>query len=363
MKVKARQANIELLRIIAMLMVVTLHYLIKGQATVSLVDDTGILNLLLWFLKAFCIVTINVYVLISGYFLLDAKWKISRLLTLWLQVMFYSVGVPFVCLMLGIGEVNTWGLYDWVNVLFPIQMEHYWFVTAYVVFYLLVPALSMGVKKMNRKQHGLVIAGLLLVFSIPKSILPIGIPTDRYGYDFGWFLCLFMVAAYIRMYGISFLNRKKRAFGLYIISVCGILGISLLYGLLSRKGLSFTYAIDMTYCYNHILVLVASVALFCGFQYIKIPQGKVGNIICRISPYTLGVYLLHENLAIRSKWQFMAGIERVRGGFEIFPHMIITVFAIFIAGIAVDFVRDCIFKVVQRVSKHFFAGRIARKEV
>ena len=80
MKVKARQANIELLRIIAMLMVVTLHYLIKGQATVSLVSDTGILNLLLWFLKALCIVTINVYVLISGYFLLEARWKISRLL-------------------------------------------------------------------------------------------------------------------------------------------------------------------------------------------------------------------------------------------------------------------------------------------
>ena len=97
MKGKARQANIELLRIIAMLMVVTLHYLIKGQAAISLEQDTGILNLLLWFLKAMCIVTINVYVLISGYFLVEAKWKLSRLLTLWLQVMFYSLGVVCYC--------------------------------------------------------------------------------------------------------------------------------------------------------------------------------------------------------------------------------------------------------------------------
>ena len=180
MKGKERQANIELLRIIAMLMVVTLHYLIKGQAAVSLVEETGILNVLLWFLKAMCIVTINVYVLISGYFLLEAKWKLSRLVTLWLQVMFYSLGVPLVCLALGVGDVNAWGLYDWVNVIFPVQMEHYWFITAYVVLYLLVPVLSMGVKKLNRKQHGMVIVGLLMVFSIPKSLLPIGIPTDRF---------------------------------------------------------------------------------------------------------------------------------------------------------------------------------------
>ena len=360
MKGKGRQANIELLRIIAMLMVVTLHYLIKGQAAVSLTLDMGVLNLLLWFVKAMCIVTINVYVLISGYFLPEGQWKISRLFTLWLQVMFYSLGVPLVCFLADVGEVRVWGLYDWINVLFPVQMEHYWFITAYVVLYLLVPVLSTGVKKLTKKQHGLVVVGLLLVFSVPKSILPVGIPTDRFGYDYGWFICLFMVASFIRNYGISFLNNKKKAFTLYIISVFGIWGISLMYGFLSRKGLSFRHAMDMSYSYNHILVLIASVALFCGFQHIRIPQGKIANGICKISSYSLGVYLLHENIAIRSSWQSWAGIDRVRDGWEIFPHMIVTVFAIFIAGVLVDFVRECIFRAVQRAWIKFFAGRNAK---
>ena len=138
MKGKARQANIELLRIIAMLMVVVLHYLSKGQAIVSMTENTDAWNLSLWFLEAMCIVTINLYVLISGYFFVEANWKFSRLITLWLQVMFYSIGVPAVCFALGIGEVRQWGLYDWINVLFPIQMEHYWFMTAYVVLYLFI---------------------------------------------------------------------------------------------------------------------------------------------------------------------------------------------------------------------------------
>ena len=90
MKGKARQANIELLRIIAMIMVVALHYLVKGGAAVSLADNFAAINIVLWLIKAICIVAVNVYVLISGYFLLEAKWKISRLVNLWIQVIFSS---------------------------------------------------------------------------------------------------------------------------------------------------------------------------------------------------------------------------------------------------------------------------------
>ena len=360
MKGKARQANIELLRIIAMLMVVVLHYLSKGQAIVSMTENTDAWNLSLWFLEAMCIVTINLYVLISGYFFVEANWKFLRLITLWLQVMFYSIGVPAVCFALGIGEVRQWGLYDWINVLFPIQMEHYWFMTAYTVLYLFVPILSKGVKLMTRKQQELVIAGLLLVFSIPKSILPIGIPTDRFGYDFGWFLCLFMIASYIRLHGISFFSGKGRSFAVYFGAVAGIWGISFLFGMLSRRGLPFAYAMDMPYCYNHILVLLAAVALFYAFTYIKIPQGKAADLICKVSSYTLGVYLLHENLAVRTQWQIWAGTPQVRGRWGIFPHMIITVFAVFIAGVMADFVRDCIFRFVLRIWIHFAAGKTAK---
>lgn len=360
MKGKTRQANIELLRITAMVMVVILHYFVKGGADISLVEDTGIVNLLLWALKGLCIVTINLYVLISGYFLLEAKWKISRLINLWLQVMFYSIGVPVVCYALGIGDVGQWGFYDWINVIFPVQMEHYWFITAYAVLYLFVPVLGAGVKHMTKQQHQMVIAGLLLVFSIPKTILPVLIPTDRYGYDFGWFLCLFMIASYIRLYGIPFFDRIGKCFAVYFGAVAGMWLISLACGLLSRKGLPLSYMMDMPYCHNHFLTLVAAVGLFYAFSYIKIPQGKVSDLICKISSYTLGVYLLHENLAVRTRWQFWAGIEQVRGDLRIFPHMAVTVTVVFAIGILVDFARDCIFKFIQRIWKLYFAGKIVK---
>lgn len=360
MKGKERQSNIELLRIVAMFMVVVLHYLVKGQAAVSLVDSFTPLNIGLWLIKAFCIVTINVYVLISGYFLVEAKWKFSRVISLWLQTLFYSIGVPVVCMLLGMEEITQWGSYDWFNVIFPIQMEHYWFITAYVIMYLLVPALSTAVKHMTKTQHQWVIAGLLLVFSLPKTILPIYIPIDQYGYDFGWFICLFFAAAYIRLYGIPYMNHKNRAFMIYILSVIGVWGISLICALLTRKGLPLAYMMDMAYCYNHLVVLLASIALFVAVSHVRIPHGRVENLIGRVAPYTLGVYLLHENLALRSKWQFWAGIEIVRESWMILPHMIVTAIAVFVAGVIVDFVRDCLFKAVIRVIKPLYERKIAK---
>ena len=357
---KARLANIELLRIAAMVMIVVLHYFVKGGAELSLAEDMGAVNLILWAVKGLCIVAVNLYVLISGYFLLEAKWRISKLIALWVQVLFYSIGVPAVCFLFGLADVRQWGVYDWINVIFPVQMEHYWFITAYVIFYLFVPVLSAGVKQLTKKQHQLAIAGLLLVFSVPKTVLPVLIPTDHYGYDFGWFLCLFMIASYIRLYGIPFLNNKRRAWGVYLGSVAGVWLISVICAFLSRRGLPLAYMMDMSYCYNHFLVLTAAIGLFFVFRDLKIPEGMLSRMICKVSPYTLGVYLLHENLAIRTQWQLWAGIEKVRDSFAVFPHMIVTVAAVFVAGVVIDFVRDCIFKSVIRTWKKAFAGKTAK---
>ena len=72
------------------------------------------------------------------------------------------------------------------------------------------------------------------------------------------------------------------------------------------------------------------------------------------------MYLLHENLAIKTQWQIWSGIERVRDSFALFPHMFLTVAAVFVAGVVIDFVRDCIFKFFIRTWKKAFAGKTAK---
>ena len=80
-----RMANLELLRCVAMMMVVALHYLGKGELLTDLSGEAlGGAGLAAWLLESFCIVAVNVYMLISGYFLCSSSFKPSRLLSLYL---------------------------------------------------------------------------------------------------------------------------------------------------------------------------------------------------------------------------------------------------------------------------------------
>lgn len=348
---RKRQANFELLRILAMCMIVAMHYLLKGGILLPLSENGSPVNHVAWLIEAFCIVAVNVYVLISGYFLVEAEWKASRLVSLVMQVFVYSVGIPAVCLALDIGTVREWGIYQWINAVLPLQTEHYWFATAYVLMYLFAPVLAAGVKKLSKRQLQVIIGLLLLFFSVGKSLSPVLLATDRYGYDFGWFLCLFLVAAYIRLYGIPVYEKKPWGIWIYFGSVLGIWGISSISGYLSRRGLPFAYYTDMPYCYNYFLTLIGSVALFYVFSYIRIPEGRVSSGICRIAGYTFGVYLLHENIAVRELWQGWLGAEAVHKSFYFLPYMIFAVFVIFLAGVMTDFVRDCLFQKIKRIGK------------
>ena len=47
--------------------------------------------------------------------------------------------------------------------------------------------------------------------------MPVMLATDRYGYDYGWFLFLFLTAAYLRKYGLPALERRRNALLLYVV--------------------------------------------------------------------------------------------------------------------------------------------------
>lgn len=338
-----RQANFEVLRVLAMAMIVAMHFMLKGGIAVPMSDDGSLVNHIAWIIEAFCIVAANCYVLIGGYFMIEVEWKLKKLIALVMQVLFYSLLVPLACLLLGIGDVAQWSVYEWVFAILPLQMDHYWFATSYVLLFMLVPVLAPGIKQLSQKQLQITIGVLLLYYCVIKSFSPILLSTDNYGYDLGWFICLFLIAAYIRLYGIPFFKGVKKSFGIYMISCAGIFGVSALAGYICRKTGALKYYMDMPYCYNYFLTLIGSVALFYVFKQWKIKEGVVSALICRIAPYTFGVYLLHENIAIRNLWPAWLGVEGVKESPSFVLQMLVAVIVVFVFGIIVDFVRKRLF--------------------
>ena len=342
-----RQANFELLRIVAMLMIIVLHYLNKGNIIMGYMTDSSIEINTGRFIEAFCIVSVNCYVLISGYFLVESAWKPERIITLVAQVLFYSVLIPIVLVFVGVISFGDLSIYDWLNFVLPIETEHYWFATAYLLMYVFAPLLAMGIRAVEKRTLQIVILVLVFYFSVWKSVLPVVIATDKYGYEYGWFLCLFLIAAYIRLYGCPALERKTNALILYVGMGLGIFLLSVASGSLAKTIKGFSYYTGMPATYNHIFCLLGSVGLFMLFKDMKPWEGKAASMIARLSPYTFGVYLLHEHILVRSEWMLWLGIEYVWGSFLFIPHMIGCVLIVYAVGTAVDYVRARIFRVIE----------------
>ena len=342
MKAK-RQANFELLRIVAMLMIIVLHYLNMGQIFLPYSVDASLRNHVAGLIEAFCIVGVNCYVLISGYFMTESAWRPARVFSLAAQVLFYSLLVTAV--MLGTGVVRAEEVsYEWLRYLFPLQSEHYWFASHYLVLYLLSPVLAAGVERLSQKTLRSVIAFLLLFFSVAKTVIPVGLVMDRNGYDYGWFVCLFLTGAYLRRYGTEKPEDGKKGLLLYAAMCLLGWGIAAVCGVVERRTGTLTYYGNAPYTYNYFTVFLASVGLFCLFRQLRLNEGRAAAWIRRLASCTFGVYLLHAHSLVFRSWSGIPGMEKVQGTWLFLPHMIVCTALIYVLGTAVDLVRARLFE-------------------
>lgn len=348
---KERMASMELLRIIAMGMVIMLHYLSKGKVLPAMTGPITANGYVAWILETFCIVAVNVYMLISGYFLVESRFRCSRLIQLLCQILFYSVLIPVFLLAAGILKVQDLTIYQLLQYAFPTQMEHYWFATAYVMMYLMTPVFRTAVHRMSKKQLQVTIALLLIFLSLNKSVLPVRLTIDELGYDVIWFLCVFLCAAYMRLYGIRFFAFGARGWFGYLAGCGAILGITFAIRFLYLKTGMFEDFLIAAYHYNHILNLFAAMGLFYGFYHWKLPQGRVAKLIVKCAPYTFGVYLLHEHLEIRYLWPKWLSVSAEGNPMVFAVRSVATVLIVLIIGLIIDWIRSILFKLIGFILK------------
>lgn len=347
-----RLPNMELLRIISMMCVVVLHFLWKGDCLQSLSKSAfSHQNYLAWGIEALAIVAVNSYMLLSGYFMIESRFKVRRLLGLILQLWFYSIGIGIATLALGYIPKEGFSFYYLLQLCLPVSTNHYWFMTAYIYMYLFSPILSQGIKRLTKQQLQTVIILTVCVLSVIKSVTPIRLEADMNGYDCIWYLCIFMIAAYIRLYGIPLFKSAVRSVLIYLASAGCIFGITFLLRFIYLQTGKLEDMLDICYEYNHILVLTASVAFFYAFCHIKIKSSKVSRIICRIAPYTLGVYLWHEHIAIRYEWTgwLYNIIGKPDSAASLIIYIIIAVAVVFIIGIFIDVLRCFLFSRIHKI--------------
>lgn len=360
---KRRMANMEALRLAAMMMVVSLHYLGKGELLGDLTGSLAPRDYAAWLLESFSIAAVNVYVLLSGYFLVETKFRARRLFSLVLQILFYSCLIPVILVITGRLPVEGLTLYDIWQCIFPINMNQYWFMSAYVLMFLFTPIMNAAVHAMKKVQLQIVIVLLLIVESLSKTVIPARLTLDNQGYDALWFMVVYLIAAYIRLYGIPFLERKNRAAACYVLACLGIYGLLMLIrGMYLATG-RFEDFMSSPTGYNHLLTIGAAVALFYLFKNWEFgkKEPRPADVICRIAPLSLGVYLLHEQIYVRYEWPFWLGADRCTSVVSLLGHWAMAILIVMVCGLLVDSLRDILFRGVGKLLAGSRLGRALQK--
>ena len=273
-----RQVNFELLRIVAMLMIITLHYLDKGGILPTWIQEVerplgGLASgpeLMAMFLEAFCLPAVNVFVLLTGYFSCHNTRSFTsfrRIGGLWFTVIFYSAAIALLALASGLTAADDISVYFVTETLFPVLTNRYWFATSYLLLMLFAPFLRRGMEQLSGKEYGILLAALLGYFSLAKTIVFFyRFPLDSGGYDVLWFMVLYLLGGYIARFGLPFAETAGKAAALYAVpaSMIPLLTLALRYvNLLTGR---FGEVTEYAYTYNHVLCLLSSVGLFSLFR-------------------------------------------------------------------------------------------------
>lgn len=297
-KMNIRESNFELLRIISMFMIVLLHMGTHGLSSYVNIPTflAGKNGYLYDFIRSLSIVAVNLYILISGYFLSKSAFKLKKSLYIFGETGFFSALLYIICSWLGYTHFTSGSFFHFF---FSVFLGDYWFVTVYFVLYCLSPYLNKLIDNLNKPEHLKLLLLLFLLTSVWQFFYPIINFGVVDGYGLISFLFLYILAAYIRKYHFILRDFNKNIyFILYLVlAVCNIF---LVY--------KFSDRADMLFGYNSPVVLLMSYFLFQYFHHIKI-KSKVINFV---SKYVFGIYLIHEQpIVSQILWKKLRIIENI----------------------------------------------------
>ena len=281
--VSKRNYYFDILRIIAMLMIIMHHITINDFGLLPHINGTenhlsNTQLLILMIINSFVIVGVNLFFLISGYFRIRFSFK--KIISLIVQV-YIVYGI-----VTGIGIISNHVVLEEntiKNILFPFDL--YWFLAAYVALMLLSPFLNNlidYIKKDNKK----IIILILLLFSLYAFRHDSGLFLNG-GYSLLWAITMYIVGGLINKFKIQ--NKH----GIYLYIICAFLLAALVYGLFQAGKPQEAWGL---YRYNNVIVLIESLGLFIWVNSwkFKISSEKVIRIISFLATNTLMVYLLHS---------------------------------------------------------------------
>lgn len=283
-----RQSNIELLRIIAMLFIVLHHLIINGidYSTAIKMNPCDWNCILGGILEPFCIIGVNLFFLISGYFLIRFSWKKCAYIVIKLYMYFFIIRMLGV--FIGFCDLNMETI---EYIIWP--LGSYWFLRVYILLMFVSPVLNLVINQMNvNMSRYFILFFAFFVCGYSFFINDIHLGFNR-GYSFLFACCLYLLGAIARK-GLIFvkINKSRQ----WIILWAAALLCNVVLTEFSLIGLEKGNLAAVLQVYNSPLIVTESFCFFMAFVYMKIDETTLkATRIKKISRGILDVYILHSS--------------------------------------------------------------------
>lgn len=339
-----RQTNLELLRIIAMLLIIVHHYVVNSELLSEggpvYAAATSPTSLVLLCLGAFGKTAINCFVLITGYFMCVSSISAKKFAKLYLEVVFYRVVISGIFWLSGYAPFSLLELFHCV---FPMAEIKTNFAPAFLVFFLFLPFLKLLTEKLTQKQHFYLLLLSCFVYVFMGTVKHFFIVSMNY---LTWFCVLFLVASYIRLYPNRIFDSAR------IWGICSLIGVMVCIGSVlvctyvgERTGmaLSYLFVVDS----NTFLAFFTGLSGFLFFKNVRIPHCPSINTL---AGSCFGIFLIHANSETMRRWLWVDVLNNA--GMYASPwlplHILGSVLAIFFLCAGIDLLRR------QLLEKPFF---------
>ena len=342
---KERNSNIELLRIIAMVMIVMHHYSIHGG--LFGIEEISFNKYIGGIIYSGGKIGVNIFMLISGYFLIYSKFNIKKVLKLFFQVLFYSICFLFAGYIFK-GECNN----DVIKKsIFPITYGTYWFITIYIGIYFLSPFINKLSKSLKQREFELI----LLIFIVLFTILQTDAGVSRYLGDLEWFIFMYMFGAYIRLFDFHKIDKKYITLGTLLMGTLIIFRVIIItYN--SKEDFNIFSKIIQYSRMNNWLILLFSIFIFLFFKNLNLKNNRIVNYMGKTS---FAVYLFHDNLFKDYFWKNICKVDVFynANALALIMHLLICTITIYFVVAIIEYLRkkiieDNIFK-ITKFDKYF----------
>lgn len=273
----SRNLSLDLLRIMAMFMILVLHSIVfMDMSDISfpkcLLYDTEI---------ALCRSGVNVFVLLTGYFLCKENQNFRKIYTLVASILFFNV------ILLSIKQILLGGvtLHTLITCLSPFK---YWFINCYIGLMLLAPYIIIAIKDMSHKTFDM----LVLILTLTNVLFGRFIGTAD-GFSLLWFINLFMIGQRLKRTSIQY-SQKKIILLLIASITIHVIGSFIL---LNNIEILDSYNVGISGVYSNIFCLTTSVCFFLLFKQSSLTAHSKNISFFALSAFA--VYLISENFIIK----------------------------------------------------------------